>query len=113
MAPSHVCNAYCAEPIHALVITARAGTRLEVIARWARCMDYVLHDLRQALEIDLPSAQARQKYCWDAVTGEMGPYLSSDALPTDEVWLVRVSKAPARLPWMQRAWARVAGWGRA
>jgi hypothetical protein len=92
---THRCNAYCTEGIHALLLTARAGTTLAAFEGWAACFGYVLHEVRRVLEVDLATEQAKRKFHWDPSTWQQTPYERGDALPTDEVWMVRVSVAAA------------------
>jgi hypothetical protein len=92
---SHKCNAYCTAGIHALLLTARAGTTLAALEGWAACFGHVLHEVRRVLEVDLATEQAKRKFHWDPSTWQLTPYERGDGLPTDEVWMVRVSVGAA------------------
>lgn len=100
MAEDHVCTMYCEGDIHAFLLTARAGVMLAAFERWAECFGYVLHDVRRVIEVDLSTEQAKRKWHWDPVTWTETPYDLTDALPTDEVWMVRVSVSE---PWVSGA----------
>jgi hypothetical protein len=123
----HTCNVYCTEGIHALLLTACAGVTLAAFERWAACFGYVLHEVRRVLEVDLATEQAKRHYHWDPLTWQLTPYESGDGLPTDEVWMVRVSMAAsdvavtqpgeARYPrpgwaWGSVRWRRLLWWRR-
>ena len=90
---THGCNAYCTGGVHAVLLTARAGVTLAAFEGWAACFGYELHEARRVLEVDLATEQARRRYHWDPDTWQCTPYESGDGLPTDEVWMVRVSVA--------------------
>ena len=128
---THGCNAYCTEGIHALLLTACAGVTLAAFERWAACFGYVLHEVRRVLEVDLATEHAKRHYHWDADTWELTPFESGDGLPTDEVWMVRVSMAASGVTvaapgeardetgyprpgwaWGSVRWRRLLGWRR-
>jgi hypothetical protein len=119
MSELHDCNAYCTADVHALLLTARAGVTLGIFERWAESYGYVLHEARRVVEVDLATEQAKRTHHWDADTGERTPYLLTDGLPTDEVWLVRVevaqrvrSAAVGEESYARKGWAWGSAWWR-
>jgi hypothetical protein len=119
MSDNDECTLYCEGTVHAVLVTAPACVTHATFERWAVWSGYVLHEARHVLEADLATVLAKSTWTWNAVTEELTPYRSTDALPTDEVWMVRISLAPCEQttvhmegPVVDRRWKRCLDWWR-
>jgi hypothetical protein len=104
----HACTMYCEGPVHAVLITARAGITLATLGRWAMCHGFVLHSARRVIEVDRATVQAQNVFEWNAVTGDIRPCSPGSARSTDEVWMVQLSPAAQEGSWSKpgRWWRR-------
>jgi hypothetical protein len=93
-----MCNAYCADGVHATLVMARADTQHEHFEQYCAARGYVFVDVRRAVEVEPAAVRAVMANAWNVATGVLRPLEPSDWWEDYHVWLLRLRFLPPPRP---------------